>query len=153
MSDGGKDDALEVLLRFGEEYWEEIRHIEGQRATIANLVMIIASASVGLITQRTMDLSSAPIAMLVIVSGLYGIISTAKLHERYRFLQMRLDVFYDKIDQVVPTAEFNRLRELARQRHEDQFPRLSKIPLHLLWTTLHVVIVVLGCIFLALTLL
>lgn len=153
MSDGVKDDALEVLLRFAEEYWEEIRHIEGQRATIANLVMIIASASVGLITQRELDSSSLPIATLVIISGLYGIVSTAKLHERYRFLQMRLDFFYEKIDQITPAAKFNQLREDAQQKHEKQFPRLSKIPLHLLWTMLHVVIVVIGVIFLCLTLL
>ncbi|HWM93304.1 MAG TPA: hypothetical protein VN493_21255 [Thermoanaerobaculia bacterium] len=147
MSDSLKDDSLEVLLRFGEEYWEEIRHIEGQRATIANLVMIIASASVGLMSQRGFDASRSSLAVLVVLSGLYGIMTTAKLHERYRFLQKRLDLFYDKIDQIVPQAEFNRLRMLAHDDHVKQFPKLSRLPLYLLWLILHVVVMTIGIIF------
>lgn len=144
MSDSFKDDSLEVLLRFAGEYWEEIRHIEGQRATIANLVMIIASASVGLMSQKGFDASRPSLAALVILSGLYGIMTTAKLHERYRFLQKRLDVFYDKIDQLAPQAEFKRLLLLAGEEHVKQFPGLSRLPLYRLWLILHLAVMIIG---------
>ncbi|MFP5285617.1 MAG: hypothetical protein ACLGI9_07760 [Thermoanaerobaculia bacterium] len=137
-----------MLMGFAGEYWEEIRHIESQRATIANLVMIIASASVGLMSQREFDASRPSLSILVVISGLYGVMTTGKLHERYRFLQKRLDVFYDKIDQLVPEAEFNRLRMLAYDEHLKEFPKLSRLPLYLLWLVLHLAVVVIGLVLL-----
>lgn len=148
MGSNFNSDSLEVLLRFSQEYWAEIRHIEGQRAAIANLVLIIASVSVGLMSQKGSDFSSVPIATLVIFSGLYGVVTTAKLHERYRFLQNRLDRFYDKINESVPEAEFNQIREVAAIEHRRAFPYLSRLPLHRLWSVLHLAVALLGALFL-----
>lgn len=144
----GKEEGLEVLLRFSEEHWEEIRHIENQRVAITNLVILVASAAVGLIAQKEFILSRPPMAILIIFVGSYGVVSTSKLHERYRYLQARLDRFYSRIDVLAPEAEFSNLRQAAHEEHASEFPLLSRLPVKFLWTTLHFITVLLGIFFL-----
>jgi hypothetical protein len=145
---GSKSDSLEVLLRFSEEHWEEIRHIENQRAAITNLVILVASASVGLASQKGLSISQPPLAGLIVFVGGYGLVSTAKLHERYRYLQARLDKFYEKIEILAPEAEFERLRRDAHEEHISKFPRLSVLPVYRLWMALHSAILGLGIVLL-----
>ena len=67
-------DDTDVLLEFCKLNWEEIRHIENQRATLANLIIIIASAIVGLAVQQGLTRSFLPLIVLMILLGVYGII-------------------------------------------------------------------------------
>lgn len=139
-----KDDALEVLLVFVGEYWEENRHIEEQRVAISNIIIIVASAAIGLIAQKEISISRLPLALLIAFAGLYGILATAKLYERYRFLQTRLDLFYEKIDLLQPDATFEDLRKKALQQHRRNFRVLARLPLNMLWMAIHAVLLVLG---------
>ena len=137
-------DDTDVLLFFCDEYWEEIRHTENQRATLTNLIILIASAVLGLFVQWGLSRGFIPLAVLLILLGLYGAAITLKLYERYNFLQSRLYLFYDKIDGLHPNAEFLRLRADADARHKGHFPKLSKMRVHQLWLTIHVAISVAG---------
>jgi hypothetical protein len=133
-------DDREVLLNFCNQYWDEIRHVENQRATLTNLIILIASAIVGLMVQKGLSKGFLPLAILLILLGIYGAAITLKLYERYNFLQTRLEHFYRHIDELYPNAKFLHLRRVAEDEHKAQFPRLSKLKVHRLWLALHIAI-------------
>lgn len=136
-------DDVDILIKFCEEHWEEMRHIEDQRATITNIVIVVTSVVIGFLTQQTPTLGLLPVSVLLIMLGIYGTITTAKLYERHQFAQGRLDRWYKRIDELKPNAQFLLLRDVSDTEHKKKFP-MSKFRLHHLWIALHVAILLLG---------
>jgi len=134
------DDDTEVLLNFCNRYWEEIRHVENQRATLTNLIILIASAIVGLMVQQGLSKAFLPLAILLVLLGMYGAAITYKLYERYHLLQTRLEHCYLHIDELHPRAKFVLIKRLAEDEHKTRFPKLIKLRVHWLWLTLHAAI-------------
>ena len=132
-------DDTDVLLTFCGQCWEEIRHIEKQRATLTNLVILVASAVIGLIVQQGFARSFIALTILLILLGAYGIATTLKFYERYQFLENRLDYWYRRIDKLHPKAEYSLLRSNADEDHKTRtrYPRMLRIHVHWLWLILH----------------
>src|SRR5207253_8645127 len=105
-----------------------------------NLIILIASAIVGLMVQKGLSKGFLPLAILLILLGVYGAAVTLKLYERYNFLQTRLEHFYRHIDELHPNAKFLHVRNAAYDDHKAQFPRLAKLKVHRLWLALHIAI-------------
>jgi len=140
----------DVLLKFIEEHWSEIRHIEDQRERIAGLVALISSGALGVMFVARPETSKIPIALLLVVAGTVGGVATEKLYERYRFLQSRLDHWYRTLDRLIPGAEFLAAREIADEEHKRGFrPRMFvHMRLHWIWLLFNISAIVLGTYFL-----
>jgi len=123
-------DNTDVLLKFCEEHWTEMRHIEDQRATITNIVIIITSAAIGFVVPQEPSWGLLSLPLLLILLGIYGAITTAKLYERHQFAQKRLDYWYKRIDELNPEAKFIELKEAADARHKSEYPKMSNFHLH-----------------------
>jgi hypothetical protein len=134
----------DVLLFFCGQYWEEIRHTEEQREKLTNLIILIAAATIGLVGQKGFSRDFILLAILLMVLGLYGMVTTKKLYERYSFLQARLYRWYDRIDYLHPNAQFLKLKSEADEEHKRQFQRLAKIHVHQLWLALHALVCISG---------
>lgn len=134
----------EVLFKVCQENWTQSRHIEDQRATVTNLVIIITSVILGFITQKGVVLEMLPLTILLIVLGLYGAIASQKLYERFRFHSDRARCCQEKIAELNPGAQVNELYKKARNEHKQKYPRLSKLRMHHLWVILHLAITVAG---------
>ena len=137
-------DGTDVLLQFCREHWEEMRHIENQRATITNLIIVITSVIVGFAVQQKPTIELLPVTILLIILGLYGAFITGKLYERHQFAQNRLNYWYARIDELHPDAQFLQLRDIADAEHKSKYPRLVNFRLHRLWIALHIAIALLG---------
>jgi hypothetical protein len=68
--------AVEVLLRYYEEQWEQIRHLENQRATFINIVIVVSVGIVGFVMQQGLGPASIPLAVMLVVLGVYGSIAS-----------------------------------------------------------------------------
>jgi len=121
-----------------------MRHIENQRATITNIVILIVSAILGFIVEKKFSPDLFPLSLLLVILGVYGAITTAKLYERHQFAQARLDHWYKHIDKLHPDAQILHLRDISDAEHRKQYPRIAKLRLHRLWIILHVAIALLG---------
>ncbi|HEX8072546.1 MAG TPA: hypothetical protein VF546_21540 [Pyrinomonadaceae bacterium] len=133
-------DDTEVLLNFCNQYLDEIRHIENQRAALTNIIILIGSAIVGLIVQKGLTRGFLMLAILLILLGIYGAGITLKLYERYNFFQARLEHCYRHIDELHPNAKFLHIRDVAYREHKSRFPRLVKLRVHRLWLAIHIAI-------------
>lgn len=130
-------DDTDVLLKMFDENWTQARHLENQRATITNLVVIIASAILGFIVQKGLSIEILPITILLIVLGVYGAVTSEKFHERIQLSINRALVFRNRIDELHPDSKLVQLNNEFETQHKKRFPRLSKIRLHYFWVYMH----------------
>jgi hypothetical protein len=141
-------DTAEILLRMVEENWTHVRHSEDQRATITNLLIIVVSVIQGILTQTGFTKNILPLTLLLIILGLYGIIATAKLHERSQMHINRARKLRHRLDELCPEAQVQVLQNEADEEILKEYPILTgKIHLSLLWPTLHGFVALLGAIY------
>jgi hypothetical protein len=141
-------DTTDILMSMIEENWNQVRHSEDQRATITNLLIIVASVIHGVLTQTGFTKSVLPLTLLLIILGLYGIVVSAKLYERTQMLVNRARKFRHRLDELLPDAHLESLKKAADEEHFKRFPVISqKIRLSRLWLVLHVIIALLGFIY------
>lgn len=145
-------DDTDILLQLCSNEWEQSRHLEEQRATITNIILLIASVILGFVAQKGTGYELLPLTILLIVLGVYGAIATEKLYERYTFHSERARHYLKRIDELHPTAQVWALRSQADAKHSAEAKRLVKLRLHALWTSLHVGISITGLVLTALIL-
>jgi hypothetical protein len=139
-------DDTDVLLKMYDEQWTQARHIEDQRATITNIVVVIASAILGFIVQQGLSIEILPVTILLVVLGVYGAISSEKLYERFQFCVNRATVLRKRVDELHPNIKLVQLNKDFEAQHKKDYPRLSKVRLHYLWFFLHLAIALGGLI-------
>ena len=145
-------DETDILLKFCEEDWAQARQSEDQRAIVTNIILIITSAVLGLLSQRELVLEMLPLAVFLIVLGIYGGFTSQKYYERHQFHIERARAWRKRLEELTPKSQINKLREEANAKHSKKFRRLEKLHLHTLWLFLHVAITSIGIILIALIL-
>jgi hypothetical protein len=111
-----------------------------------NIILVITSAVLGLFSQRGLVLEMLPLAIFLIVLGIYGAITSQKYYERHQFHIERTRAWRKRLEELTPKSQINKLREEANAKHSKKFKQLEKIHLHSLWLFLHVTITLMGII-------
>ena len=137
-------DETDILLNFCEEEWIQARQCEDQRAIITNMVLVIASAALGLLSQKGLAIEMLPVTIFLIVLGVYGALTSQKYYERHQFHIERARAWRKRLEELHPKSQINKVREEAIAKHSKKFKRLEKIHLHTLWLYLHMVITLMG---------
>ena len=134
----------DVTLAYWKEQREQLRQSENQRAALTNYVLAITAAISGFIVQQHFSVRTLGLSVLIIVVGLYGALTSAKYHERadYHLFQARA-LTRILIDMGALTDNKAALDEF-RQTHYDKYPRLYRVRLNWLWTTLHLAVACYG---------
>lgn len=139
-------DDSDVLLKMYEDQWVQARQAEDQRATFTNIIIVIVSLVLGFIAQqKNLGQELLPLTILLIILGIYGAITTAKLYERFQFHVGRARAWRKRIDELHQEARLIELKDAADARHREKY-RLNKLRLYILWTTLHIIIALAGVI-------
>jgi len=137
-------DDTDVLIEFCKQHWAEAKQAEDQRAALTNIILGISAALIALIAQKNLAKDTLPLAILLMILGIYGAIASEKLYERHQLHSTRASVCREKIDELHPNAQLLIVREKVFKKHDPNFPRMLKIRLHYLWLTLHVIIALAG---------
>jgi uncharacterized membrane protein len=135
---------VDVFLKLYEEQWTQVRHLENQRATATNFIVVIASAIIGFIVQQGLSVAILPVSLLLIVLGIYGALTSEKYYERIQLCIKRSTVFRDQIDKLQPKMNLAQVMKEYNVQHKERFPRLSRISLRSLWLFLHLSIMLGG---------
>ncbi|MBD2104681.1 hypothetical protein [Leptolyngbya sp. FACHB-261] len=139
-------DSTDVLLKLCEQRWAEVKQAEDQRSALSNIILLIASAIVGVFTQKGLDRNNLPLSLLLIFLGIYGAIGSRKYRERIHYSLSILKLYRDKLDELYPDAQIEKLRIQAKDFHEKRHPLMTKIYPHQLWVALHISIAIAGLI-------
>ncbi len=141
-------DTTEFLMRMAEENWTQARQSEDQRATLTNLIVVIASIDQGVLTQTGFNKSSLPLTILLIILGIYGAIASAKLYERHQHHVNRAKPLRRQLDKLCPDAQVSNLQKAADDAFAAEHPILTnKIRLNHVWLGLHILIAILGIVY------
>jgi hypothetical protein len=137
-------DETDVLVQQWLSRWEQIRHLESQRATMTNMILILASAGIGYVAQKRIEPRLLTVSGALIVLGMFGALASAKYYERFKLHLREARVIRQKIDERFPLLELSELADITWHQHTLEFSRLARIPLYGLWIALHVGITLAG---------
>ena len=139
-------DASEVLIKFFDEDWRQVRQSEDQRTAFSNIVLLIASAVFGFLTQYGLTRETLPLTVLLIVLGIFGGIASEKLYERSKLHMELAWAWRRRLFELHPDIQLDRLTSEAEEAHRKRFPRLFGLHLHLVWLALDLAIAAAGII-------
>ena len=137
-------DDTDVLLKIYQEQWAQARQHENQRVTITNIVLLISSAIVGFITQQGVSPQMLPVAILLVIVGIFGAVACSKLYEVSELHFGRVRALYDRLNVLHPKTHLKKIKEDADLKHKSLFPKLTKLHVHQFWLALHLIIILFG---------
>jgi Na+/melibiose symporter-like transporter len=129
-------------LEYYKEHVSHGRHIEVQRSTVAGVAITAAGAIVGsLLKVWPPNREQLPLAVVLTVLGLFSLVLTAKLYERFKLHNAIARNARNKLDPSLAT-----LRRQAEEEIKHKFPLLFRLPLHIVWSAVFVAMVAFGAI-------
>ncbi|MFD9442291.1 hypothetical protein ACFWBR_30065 [Streptomyces sp. NPDC060006] len=138
-------DEQDGLLQFWLEQRAQARQTENQRATVTNIVLIVAPAYVGLVVQQGVtDRSTFAVSLGLTMLGLYGAVASMKYRERYGLHLHKAELMRRRFDALHPGIGLEADNQAARERHITKHPWLHRVSLHYIWTAFHLGIAVTG---------
>lgn len=140
-----------AVLAYWSEHREQLRQSEGQRAVLTNYVLAIAAAISGLVVQQHFRTQTLPLSILVVVIGLYGALAAAKYHERANYHLGQARALTQVLVQSGDLADNDVILDRFRRDHYREYPRLSRIRPHWLWTGLRLGVAAYGLVLIILT--
>lgn len=111
-------------------------HYENQRATLANLVLTLASALVALATfDGSISARDQGYGLLISLIGIFGFVASTIHSRRARRHGKRAEAYRNALDKRLPNAEINAIRR--------QIPEESTL-LDRIWDDMHLAIIIVG---------
>jgi hypothetical protein len=136
----------DVLLKFFDEDWRQVRQSEDQRTAFSNIVLLIASAVFGYLTQHGLLGDTLPLTVFLIGLGFYGGIASEKLYERSKLHMELAWAWQGSLNGLHPDIEIDKLKAEAEAINKKRFPRLHRLHLHHVWVALDLSIALAGII-------
>lgn len=133
----------EAVIAFWKEHREQLRQSEVQRSTLTNFLLVIAAGLSALIVQQKFSAYVIPLAVFIVLIGVYGALTVAKYYERsaYHLGQARA---LTEMLMTLGALDSKEPLERRRSAHYEKFPRLRRIRLHHLWVGIHFGVALLG---------
>jgi hypothetical protein len=141
----------DVTLAYWKEQREQLRQSENQRATLTNYVLAITAAISGFIVQQHFSVRTLGLSILIIAVGLYGALTSAKYHERADYHLFQARALTRILIDMGALADSKVTLDESRRAHYSKYPRLHRVRLNWLWTTLHLGVAVYGVVLFAVT--
>ena len=144
-------DERDVLLALFKHYADVGVHHQGQASSTTNIVLTLAGVLIGLITfdQRIADTDHLAAYALMGV-GLFGLVWSAKHHERYDYFTSKAEAYRDKLAALVPQLELLALETMTEAKSARRARLLYRLRVRHVWMTLHLFVMGVGLLILVL---
>ena len=138
-------DNNELLAKLYDENCNHSRHHENLRATMTNLVIIVGSGLLGLVTlDQKLTPTDLPLTLFLTLLGIFGALFSSKYYERLRLHRGRARAILGRLDTMCPEIGLTKLMNDADDANKALFPWLSRQRLNNFWTLLHGAIALIG---------
>ena len=146
-------ETTDILINAADREFGQAKQSEDQRSNLTGLIVVVASAIQGGLTQTGLNKSALPLTIMLIVLGIFGIVASIKLYERFRRHVRYGFLIRKRLEELHPDTQLSAMLEITRKEQQAEFPVLRGIRLYLIWLMLHGMIMVLGIIYTAIALL
>ena len=140
-----------ATLTYWSEHRSQLRQSESQRAVLTNYVLAIVAAVSGFVVQQHFRTQTLPLSIMVVLIGLYGALAAAKYHERANYHLGQARALTQVLVQSGGLTDNEVILDRFRSDHYQEYPKLSRIRLHWLWTGLHLSVAAYGLVLIILT--
>jgi hypothetical protein len=137
-------DQVDVLLEYWKEQRAQARHTEVQRAVLTNLILLIVAASLGFIAQQGLRRTALAVSILLILLGIFGVMTTVKYYERYNHHIEQAKEFSLQIARLYPGCDHEAILAPVRARSDAKIGRFGLLRLYRLWIALHFLVALIG---------
>ena len=134
----------QTLLMMWKEIREHARQHEAQRSIATNMVLLLASASVGLMVTVKFGYRTVPLAVAIILLGSFGFLLSAKHYERSQRSTALAIEFERRLDEMDEGLQITATRRAGESISEAAYPFLFKVRLNKLWSSLHILVLLVG---------
>lgn len=142
------DAQTEILSHEADINWAKTKQHEDQRAAITGLIVVIASAIQGGLTQTGLTKSALLLTTTLLFLGIFGMLACAKLYERAKLHSNRANHIRKRLEELHPTLQVQTLLDASDKEHYLKYGVIAiKIRLYAIWITLHAMIALLGIIY------
>jgi hypothetical protein len=147
-------DKSELLWGMYQENTTQGRHHEVQRQTVTNIVIAIAGAVITLVgLDKAVSLADLPLGLFLTLVGMWGALFSAKYYERFDLHMERARRYRKALDECVPEAQLEELKQEADEAHNSEWPRLHRVRLFWCWIGTHLIVAAIGLIVVVLSML
>ena len=137
-------DENDALFGMFKQYMEQGLHHQQQRSMIANIVLVLTGAMVGLVTFDNEICGPDVITGIFLVGlGLFGAAWSAKQHERYAYYLRRGRGYRDALAAAL-AIDMASINKTADQATAKKHRVLHRMRLWYFWTFLYVLVVAVG---------
>lgn len=140
-------DEADILIQIWREQRDKAKQCEDQRALITNIVLVLASAGIGLVVQHGVkDRAMLLVTVSLVLLGGYGAITSQKYRERYAYHNAQAKVIARRLDEMYPALHWQAGRKKAIDEHGKRkgYVKLSRLSLSGLWVGMHAAISIIG---------
>jgi len=141
------NDDLELLWKFYTDSIDQARLHERQRINITNIVLVLSSLMIGLVTSdQRINASDLSLSLMVILIGMFGVMFNYKQYHLFNIYYERSRSFRNEIALKQPSLNLLKLIESSDSKTNSNFRIINNIKLHKLWTSLSVLVLLIGII-------
>ncbi|MGW3339325.1 hypothetical protein ACWDCL_17835 [Streptomyces sp. NPDC001009] len=134
-------DESDVLLELWKGQREEAWQMENQRAALTNIVIIVAAAAFGFLTQQGgLRASSLGVTVPLCALGTFGALASAKYGERWAVHSGLAGRLRHELGVRHPGLGLPDLIAGNQAVHRAKFPQVLKLKIWMLWVVLHAAI-------------
>jgi hypothetical protein len=136
--------ARDVFLSVLDHYCSGARQAEWQQSINAFGVLFLGAGLQAYIAHRHFTRSSLPLAAILVLLGLYGIVMAFKYHEIYCLQMIRVEMVHEKLGALESEAQVLKLEEAADRQQSRRFPEMCRLRPYSLYRWLHVCVMLGG---------
>lgn len=140
-------ETTDILINAADREFGQAKQSEDQRSNITGLIVVIATAIQGGLTQTGLNKNALPLTIMLIVLGAFGMLVSLKLYERFRRHIRYAFLIRKRLEELHPDTQLSTLLETTRKEQQAEFSILRSIRLYILWMALHGIILVLGIVY------
>ncbi len=120
-------DEKDVLLAMYNDECTHRRHHETQRSNVANLLLAISSALIGvMLVDGKLARPDHYLGIFMFLIAIFGILLTAKLYERFDLHRERAKKIRYRLDHLSPTLGLEAMRDDAEEKTKKNTSVLRK---------------------------
>jgi len=132
-----------ILIEVYKEQCTHGRHHEAQRTAMSNLILIAATGIIAFVTfDDKLNLFDLPIALFLVILGLFGALFSVKFGERFKHHSSRSREIRNQLDENI-----SELLKTADQKHDSLNKHsvwIKKLNITRYWVLLHMLISAIG---------
>jgi hypothetical protein len=138
-------DDKDVLLEMFKHYMDQGQYHQSQRAATANILLILAGATIGFVTVDTnVEGTDIYAAIFLIVLGGFGMLWSLKYHERYAYFLERARGYRDELNLSLPNINMKAINWKADDTTKKRYWLSKRFQVWHLWLFLHGLIMLVG---------